>query len=106
LAEHCCQIISEQFLSLLPPSASTDTEPLLQAVSALIDIYSDELSVYDVNFRQGGYLERLADSITSVKKVVKAIDKRKPGGRELRARGEDVLENLVAFIQYRRDLQL
>lgn len=87
-------------------SEATDTEPLLQAISALIDIFSDETSVYDINFRQGGYLEKLTASVDGVRKAVKSIDKRKPGGRELRVRGEEVLENLVAFIQYRRDLRL
>lgn len=81
-------------------------EPVLQATSALIDIYSDENSVYDINFRQGGYIQQLSVSVDHLKRAVKAIDRRKPGGRELRQRGELVLENLVAFIQYRRDLGL
>ena len=41
-----------------------------------------------------------------VKKAVKAFDRRKEGGRELRKRGDEVKENLVDFIQYRRDLRL
>lgn len=83
-----------------------DVEPVLQATSALIDIYSDENLPYDVNFRQGHYLQKMAGSVDELKRAVKAIDKRKQGGRELRRRGDDVLENLVAFIQYRRDLGL
>lgn len=82
------------------------TEPLIQAVSALIDIYSDENTPYDVNFRQGNLLTRLATSVDGVKKAVKGIDRRKDGGKELRRRGDDVKENLIAFIQYRRDLGL
>lgn len=82
------------------------TEPLIQATSALIDIYSDESLPYDINFRHGKYLDRLVDSVDGVKKAVKAIDRRKEGGRELRRRGDEVKENLVDFIQYRRDLRL
>lgn len=72
----------------------------------MIDIYSDENMPYDVNFRQGKFVERLAASIDGVKKAVKAIDRRKEGGKELRRRGEEVRENLEAFIQYRKELGL
>lgn len=59
---------------------------------------------YDRNFRQGRYLDRLASNVENVKKVVRAIDRRKEGGKELRRRGDEVRENLIAFIQYRKDL--
>ncbi|KAI0334008.1 ARM repeat-containing protein [Cubamyces sp. BRFM 1775] len=100
------KMISAYLLSLLPPNANppTPTEPLLQAVSALIDIYSDENMPYDVNFRQGRYLEQLVQSVEGVRKAVRGIDKKKE--RELRVRGEEVRDNLVAFIQYRRGLRL
>ena len=73
-------------------------------VSALIDIYSDESRPYDVNFRQGKYVEALADAVEGVRKAVRGIDKKKEGGRELRRRGEEVRDNLVAFVKYRRRL--
>lgn len=100
------QIVSQYFLSLLPPNASppTPTEPLLQGVSALIDIYSDEALPYDINFRQGRYLDALVQSVEGVRKAVRGIDRKKE--RELRVRGEEVRDNLVAFIQYRRALRL
>jgi len=79
------------------------TEPLIQAVSALIDIYSDERLPYDINFRNGKYHERLAESVDGVKKVVRAIDRRKE--RDLKLRGEEVRDNLVAFIKYRKGLR-
>ena len=85
------------------PSAD-GTEPLIQAVSALIDIYSDEDMPYDINFRQGRYIDRLTSNMEGVKKVVRGIDRRKEGGKELRRRGDEVWENLAAFIQYRKDL--
>ncbi|KII93991.1 hypothetical protein PLICRDRAFT_36208 [Plicaturopsis crispa FD-325 SS-3] len=101
------KVISEYLLSMLPtPStpSSAGTEPLIQALSALIDIYSDENMPYDINFRHWGYVDRLAASVEGVKKAVKAIDRRKEGGRELKRRGEEMRENLVAFIQYRKEL--
>ncbi|KAJ6589162.1 armadillo-type protein [Mycena capillaripes] len=99
--------IAAYLLSMLPTSVAPSpagTEPMLQAASSLIDIYSDEGAPYDVNFRTGGFLERLAASVDGVKKAVRAIDRRKEGGRELRRRGEEVRDNLVAFIEYRKGL--
>ena len=90
----------------MPPSAdpATPTEPLLQAVSALIDIYSDEALPYDVNFRQGRFLDALVQAVEGVRRAVRGIDRKKE--RELRLRGEEVRDNLVGFIQYRRGLKL
>lgn len=79
-------------------------EPLLQAASALIDIYSDEAQPYDVNFRQGAYVDTLARSVEGVRRVVRGIDRKRE--RELRRRGEEVRDNLIAFIEYRRGLAL
>ncbi|TCD71129.1 hypothetical protein EIP91_012077 [Steccherinum ochraceum] len=80
------RVISTYLLTHLPsPTRSTPllVEPCLQALSALIDIYSDESLPYDINFRQSGKRER-----------------------ELRRRGEEVRDNLVAFVEYRRALKL
>lgn len=101
------QTISNYLLSVVDSVSGPSpagTEPLIQSVSALIDIYSDETLPYDVNFRQGNYIDRLAANVENVKKAVRAIDRRKEGGKDLRRRGDEVRENLVAFIQYRRDL--
>ncbi|KIM47544.1 hypothetical protein M413DRAFT_62872 [Hebeloma cylindrosporum] len=103
------QVISNYLLSLLPNPNSPSTiatEPMIQAASALIDIYSDETLPYDTNFRQGNYLEKLAACLQPIKNTVKTIDRRKEGGKELRRRGDEVCENLGDFIQYRRDLRL
>ena len=94
-------------LSLVPSSTNPlgpSVEPHLQAVSALIDIYSDETSPYDVNFRQNNYLEALLASVESVRRAVRGIDRKRE--RDLRRRGEEVRDNLVAFIEYRRGLRL
>ncbi|KAF9469766.1 armadillo-type protein [Collybia nuda] len=101
--------ISNYLLSTLPSETSVSlsgTEPLIQSVSAIIDIYSDENMPYDVNFRQGNFLEKLISSVEGVKKAVKGIDRRKDGGKDLRRRGEEVRDNLISFIQYRKDLGL
>ena len=102
------QTISNYFLSILDRVSSSpspaETEPLIQAVSALIDIYSDENMPYDINFRNGRYLDKLASNVEGFKKAVRGIDRRNEGGKDLRRRGDEVRENLVAFIQYRKDL--
>ncbi|KZP25341.1 ARM repeat-containing protein [Athelia psychrophila] len=101
--------VSNYFFSLLDSmggSSPADAEPLIQATSALIDIYSDESMPYDVNFRTGKYADRLAAHLDGFKKVVKAIDRRKEGGKDLRRRGDEVRENLADFIEYRKGLGL
>ena len=98
------QVISQFLISLLARPADVPTEPLLQAVSALIDIYSDETAPYDVVFREGGYLQALVAAVEPVRRVVRGIDRKRE--RDLRRRGEEVRDNLVAFIEYRRALRL
>ncbi|KDR85674.1 hypothetical protein GALMADRAFT_234679 [Galerina marginata CBS 339.88] len=100
------KVISDYLLSVLSTADKSYTEPMIQAASALIDIYSDETLPYDVNFRQGDYINKLWTSVGSIKTAVKAIDRRIEGGKELRRRGDEVRENMIDFIQYRRDLRL
>lgn len=103
------QIIAEYLLSLLPSPAApapVSTEVSVQALSALIDIYADERVPYDANFRAGAFVDRLAGAVDGVKKAVRAVDRRKDGGRELKLRAEETRDNLVAFIRYRRGLKL
>jgi len=59
-----------------------------------------------MNFRSGQYVEALQQALPAIRKLVRGIDRRKPGGMELRARGDDVVLNLAAFIKYRRGLKL
>ncbi|THV01428.1 ARM repeat-containing protein [Dendrothele bispora CBS 962.96] len=101
--------ISKYLISLLPNATSPSpvgTEPMIQATSALIDIYSDESIPYDINFRQEGFLQALVSSVDGVRKAVKGINRHREGGKDLRLRGDEVRQNLVAFIQYRRGLRL
>jgi hypothetical protein len=41
-----------------------------------------------------------------VRRAVKGIDRKKEGGRELRTHGEEVRDNLIAFVRYRRTLKI
>ncbi|KAI6136418.1 ARM repeat-containing protein [Pisolithus sp. B1] len=100
------RVISSYLLDMLPTSTSPSpkgTEPLIQAVSALIDIYSDERLPYDVNFREGKFEERLAQGVEGFRKAVRAINRKTE--TDLRLRGEEVRDNLTAFIKYRKDLR-
>lgn len=97
-------MISQFLIALVGAPSAVPTEPLLQALSALIDIYSDETVPYDANFRQGGYLGALTACVEPVRRLVRGIDRKRE--RDLRRRGEEVRDNLVAFIEYRRGLRL
>ncbi|KAK4698959.1 hypothetical protein P7C70_g7310, partial [Phenoliferia sp. Uapishka_3] len=95
-------------LSLLPHGKtasplSPTPEVLLQAIDSIIDLYSDEDAPCDVPvFRQKGFLGRLEDAVAGVRAATKRIDKKK--FPELRSRADGALENLVAFVQYRKEI--
>ncbi|KAH9065579.1 ARM repeat-containing protein [Lactarius vividus] len=95
--------IASYLLALLAPGR-TGTETMLQAVESLIDIFADEGAPAEANFRAGNVLAALAGAVENVRRAVKGIDRKKEGGRELRRRGEEVRDNLVAFVRYRRAL--
>jgi hypothetical protein len=84
----------------------TGTETMLQAAESLIDIFSDERAPTEANFRACNVLEALAGAVEGVRRAVKGIDRKKEGGRELRRHGEEVRDNLVAFVRYRRSLKV
>lgn len=46
------------------------------------------------------------DSLEGVRKAIKSIDRRREGGKELKRMGDELRENLVDFITYRRNLKL
>jgi hypothetical protein len=71
----------------------------------VIDIYSDETLPYDINFRQHGYIAKLKDAVEATRRAVKTVDRKRPGGRELRLRVEETRDNLIAFIKYREKLR-
>ncbi|GAA5915546.1 Syo1p [Sporobolomyces salmoneus] len=88
-----------------PPTNQSHLTPdaLLQVVDSFIDLYADEEREYDVpNFRNGGMLPALEGSIAGVRAAIKKIDRKK--FPELRLRADGALENMVAFVQYRKDI--
>ncbi|KAL5519568.1 hypothetical protein ACEPAH_1251 [Sanghuangporus vaninii] len=103
------RVIAEYLIQLSTtlPSQTLSPEVIIQCASSLIDIYSDETLPYDINFRQYAYLEKLSSRVVeNLRRAVRAVDRKKEGGRMLRARGEETLENLRAFVKYRRELKL
>ncbi|GJN87628.1 hypothetical protein Rhopal_000583-T1 [Rhodotorula paludigena] len=109
--------IGRFLLSLLPTSRaavlSTDgssssvastPDILLQTIDSFIDLYADEEREYDAPvFRQGGMLPVLEASVAGVRATIKKVDRNK--FPELRSRADGALENLVAFVQYRKDVE-
>jgi hypothetical protein len=98
-------LIAKFLFTVVDKLSPDQPEPYIQAVSAIIDIYSDENVPYDVNFRQSGRLADLKALLLPFRSLVRSIDRRNPGGRELRQRGDEILINLRAFIQYREILE-
>ncbi|GAA5880505.1 hypothetical protein JCM3774_000630 [Rhodotorula dairenensis] len=87
----------------VPSTVAATPDLLLEAIDSFIDLYADEERDYDVPvFRQGGMLDELEKSVQGVRAAIKKIDKSK--FPELRARADGNLNNLVAFVQYRKDI--
>jgi len=99
------RVIASYLLGLLVPGR-TGTETMLQAAESLIDIFADERAPAEANFRAGNVLAVLEGVVEDVRRAVKGIDRKKEGGRELRRHGEEVRDNLVAFVRYRRSLKV
>ena len=84
-------------------SAGHSTEMTVALLNAIIDTYADETRQYDSVFVSEGFLEVLTGLVSKVRAEVRKIDRRKD--LRLRAIGEEVYENLTAFIKYRRALR-
>ncbi|KAF0441919.1 ARM repeat-containing protein [Gigaspora margarita] len=81
---------------------STSPECVIEVLNAIYDIYADKDFDYDEPvFVQGGYLPLLENIVDAIRKMAKSIDKRT--SRDLRLRADEAYENLVAFINYKRD---
>ncbi|WVO14721.1 hypothetical protein L204_102359 [Cryptococcus depauperatus] len=94
--------ISSWFMQRLTVSSSSP-EALIALLDGIMDIYADEAREYDVVFEQSNYLQSLSSLVGKVRMEVRKIDKRKD--RILRVRGDEVWENLIAFIRYRRSIR-
>ncbi|CAG8824245.1 36242_t:CDS:2, partial [Gigaspora margarita] len=93
-------------LSLLKNDKNDSTSPecVIEVLNAIYDIYADKDFDYDEPvFVQGGYLPLLENIVDAIRKMAKSIDKRT--SRDLRLRADEAYENLVAFINYKRDEQ-
>lgn len=77
-----------------------DIDTLAETLNALFDMYSDAEFDYDTPvYRSLGFNARLKALQGSVQSRVKALDKRTQG--PTRARGEEALQNLKAFVSYK-----
>jgi hypothetical protein len=84
-------------------SSNPSTEITVALLDGIIDMYADETRDYDAPvFVANGYNNQLAGCVSRVRTQVRVVDRRKQP--ELRVRGEEAYENLVAFIKYRRSL--
>ena len=99
------RVIASYLLGLLTPGR-TGTETMLQAAESLIDIFADERAPAEANFRTGNVLAALEAAVEDVRRAVKSINRKREGGRELRRHGEEVRDNLVAFVRYRKSLKV
>lgn len=98
------QSITQNLIQRLTSTSPTPSaEMLVSLLNAIIDIYSDETRSFNSVFVENDYLQVLSGIVGKVRAEVKKIDKRRE--RNLRVRGDEVYENLVAFIKYRRSLQ-
>ena len=84
-------------------ATADQAEALVSLLNAIIDVYADETKPTDAVFEQGGYAGHLQQAIKPARALVRNVDKRMQ--RELRAKGEEAVENLQAFVQYRKNLR-
>ncbi|KAF8323967.1 hypothetical protein DL93DRAFT_2049554 [Clavulina sp. PMI_390] len=95
-------------------SAVFGTEPILQAASSLVDIFADENSAYDANFRVAKVLKGMSDSIRGARKLVKSIGgstkganargSGAEGAKALKGWADGVVGDLAGFVEYRRNV--
>ncbi|KAJ2746308.1 hypothetical protein GGI20_001430 [Coemansia sp. BCRC 34301] len=88
---------------LLAAGASSDTnavEPIIEALDLIYDIYGDQAYDYDEPvFVRGDFLVKLRNCYLPMRKLVKTVDRRVK--RELRDRGDLVVQNMRGFIDYK-----
>lgn len=90
------------FIMTLLNDKTTKPSVIVEALNLLFDVYSDAEFDYDLPvFVQGSFLNNLKQLFSSVRSMVKSIDRRK--NFDLRMRGDEALDNLNAFIKYKRD---
>ncbi|KZF23135.1 hypothetical protein L228DRAFT_245862 [Xylona heveae TC161] len=86
-------------ISLIPETAVEDA---IEALNQIFDIYADKGYDYDqAVFWKDGFLGHLEASLPKVRKLAKAVDKRKDPG--LRAQADEAATNLARFIRYKKE---
>ncbi|KAI8883817.1 ARM repeat-containing protein [Backusella circina FSU 941] len=79
----------------------TSAAVTVEALNDIFDVYSDCEFDYDLPvFVQGGFLNILKQTFSSIRSMVKSIDRRKQF--DLRMRADEALDNLNAFIKYKK----
>jgi hypothetical protein len=89
-------------VTLLASLPKTPTNDAVEALNQLFDIYADKAFDYDEPvFWDNGLLAHLEAAIPNVRKMTKAVDRRKQP--ELRERADEALMNLGRFVRYKKD---
>ncbi|KAJ2879384.1 hypothetical protein H4R27_005342 [Coemansia aciculifera] len=93
-------IVCTPLLGAGAPSNSNDVEPIIEALDLIYDIYGDQAYDYDEPvFVRGDFLAKLRNCYLPMRKLVKTVDRRVK--RELRDRGDLVVQNMRGFIDYK-----
>ncbi|KAJ2891041.1 hypothetical protein IWW38_003801, partial [Coemansia aciculifera] len=93
-------IICTPLLATEATSDSNAVEPIIEALDLIYDIYGDQAYDYDEPvFVRGGFLAKLRNCYLPMRKLVKTVDRRVK--RELRDRGDLVVQNMRGFIDYK-----
>ncbi|KAJ2489726.1 hypothetical protein IWW37_003783 [Coemansia sp. RSA 2050] len=93
-------VVCKSLLDAGAPAHSRDIEPIIEALDLIYDIYGDQAYDYDEPvFVRGGFLAKLRTCYLPMRKLVKTIDRRVK--RELRDRGDLVVQNMRGFIDYK-----
>ncbi|KAH0547639.1 hypothetical protein FGG08_000128 [Glutinoglossum americanum] len=89
-------------VTLLAALPQTPTDDAVEALNQLFDIYADKAFDYDEPvFWGNGLLSHLEAAIPNVRKMAKAVDKRKQP--DMRGRADEALMNLGRFVKYKKD---
>ena len=88
-------------LTVLTSIPETQPAVAVEALDQIFDIYADKSYAFDEPvFWGAGFYKHLEEILPKVKKMAKAIDKRKQ--EELRSRADQAVLNLGRFLKYKR----
>ncbi|KAJ2798780.1 hypothetical protein H4S07_005609 [Coemansia furcata] len=94
------KVVCTPLLAAGAPSDSSGVEPIIEALDLIYDIYGDQAYDYDeAVFVHGDFLAKLRNCYLPMRKLVKTVDRRVK--RELRDRGDLVVQNMRGFIDYK-----